>query len=318
MHERSASCLSVTVGGRRSASRSTRTPLPQVDIPAGPLAGAAPARPHLGHRARRPAGRAGRSCCCTRSAAPGCSPGSRPCTSSPKRYRVVVFDQRWHGRGIISENFSRARLRRRRGRGDHRARPRPPDRRRLLDGLDRRPAGVAPAPRPRRRADPRRDHRPLPHQRPRDASSTPAWSSRWARCARSPSRAPCAGPPGRPPRRSTSAPTDTGTWALNEWRSTSPWAMAQAVAALGRHHSTPWLSPHRRAHRRRHPVARPRHPGRAPAPPRRADPGRHPARGRLRPRRLRAAGRPVRAGLPRGRQRHRRPDARPAPTRRLR
>jgi 3-oxoadipate enol-lactonase len=37
-------------------------------------------------------------------------------------------------------------------------------------------------------------------------------------------------------------PTDTGTWALNEWRSTSPWAMAQAVAALGRHHSTPWLS----------------------------------------------------------------------------
>ena len=28
----------------------------------------------------------------------------------------------------------------------------------------------------------------------------------------------------------------------NEWRSTSPWAMAQAVAALGRHHSTPWLS----------------------------------------------------------------------------
>ena len=37
-------------------------------------------------------------------------------------------------------------------------------------------------------------------------------------------------------------PTDTGTWALNEWRSTTPWAMAQAVAALGRHHSTPWLS----------------------------------------------------------------------------
>ncbi|MET0998070.1 MAG: alpha/beta fold hydrolase [Marmoricola sp.] len=36
--------------------------------------------------------------------------------------------------------------------------------------------------------------------------------------------------------------TDTGAWALNEWRSTSPWAMAQAVAALGRHHSTPWLS----------------------------------------------------------------------------
>ena len=36
-------------------------------------------------------------------------------------------------------------------------------------------------------------------------------------------------------------PTDIGTWALNEWRSTSPWAVTQAVAALGRHHSTPWL-----------------------------------------------------------------------------
>ncbi|RNL80432.1 alpha/beta fold hydrolase [Nocardioides marmorisolisilvae] len=36
-------------------------------------------------------------------------------------------------------------------------------------------------------------------------------------------------------------PTDTHQWALNEWRSTSSWAVAQAVASLGRHHSTPWL-----------------------------------------------------------------------------
>ncbi|MGN6161444.1 MAG: alpha/beta fold hydrolase [Marmoricola sp.] len=36
-------------------------------------------------------------------------------------------------------------------------------------------------------------------------------------------------------------PTDTGQWALDQWRSTSPWAVAQAVAVLGRHHSTPWL-----------------------------------------------------------------------------
>lgn len=36
-------------------------------------------------------------------------------------------------------------------------------------------------------------------------------------------------------------PTDTHQWALAEWRSTSSWAVAQAVAALGRHHSTPWL-----------------------------------------------------------------------------
>ena len=37
-------------------------------------------------------------------------------------------------------------------------------------------------------------------------------------------------------------PTDMHEWALAQWRSTSPWAVAQAVAALGRHHSTPWLS----------------------------------------------------------------------------
>jgi 3-oxoadipate enol-lactonase len=35
--------------------------------------------------------------------------------------------------------------------------------------------------------------------------------------------------------------TDTGEWALAEFRSTSPWAVAQAVAELGRFHSTPWL-----------------------------------------------------------------------------
>lgn len=36
-------------------------------------------------------------------------------------------------------------------------------------------------------------------------------------------------------------PTDMGQWAMDEWRSTSPWAVGQAVAALGRHHSAPWL-----------------------------------------------------------------------------
>lgn len=37
------------------------------------------------------------------------------------------------------------------------------------------------------------------------------------------------------------APTDMGEWALAEFRSTSPWAVGQALAALGRHHSRPWL-----------------------------------------------------------------------------
>jgi pimeloyl-ACP methyl ester carboxylesterase len=37
-------------------------------------------------------------------------------------------------------------------------------------------------------------------------------------------------------------PDEMKDWALDEWRSTSPWAVGQAVAALGRHHSRPWLS----------------------------------------------------------------------------
>lgn len=37
-------------------------------------------------------------------------------------------------------------------------------------------------------------------------------------------------------------PGDIHEWALAEFRSTSPWAVGQAVAALGRHHSRPWLS----------------------------------------------------------------------------
>jgi 3-oxoadipate enol-lactonase len=37
-------------------------------------------------------------------------------------------------------------------------------------------------------------------------------------------------------------PTDLHDWAFAEFRSTSPWAVGQAVAALGRHHSRPWLS----------------------------------------------------------------------------
>jgi 3-oxoadipate enol-lactonase len=36
-------------------------------------------------------------------------------------------------------------------------------------------------------------------------------------------------------------PRDIEDWALAELRSTSPWAVAQVIAALGRHHSRPWL-----------------------------------------------------------------------------
>ena len=37
-------------------------------------------------------------------------------------------------------------------------------------------------------------------------------------------------------------PRDIEEWALAELRSTSPWAVAEAISALGRHHSRPWLS----------------------------------------------------------------------------
>jgi pimeloyl-ACP methyl ester carboxylesterase len=36
-------------------------------------------------------------------------------------------------------------------------------------------------------------------------------------------------------------PTETGQWALAQFNSTSPWAVTQAVASLGRHNSGPWL-----------------------------------------------------------------------------
>jgi 3-oxoadipate enol-lactonase len=36
-------------------------------------------------------------------------------------------------------------------------------------------------------------------------------------------------------------PSDIHEWAMRELRSTSPWAVGQALAALGRHHSRPWL-----------------------------------------------------------------------------
>ena len=36
-------------------------------------------------------------------------------------------------------------------------------------------------------------------------------------------------------------PSDIQEWALREFKSTSPWAVGQALSALGRHHSRPWL-----------------------------------------------------------------------------
>ena len=88
------------------------------------------------------------------------------------------------------------------------------DRRRLLDGLDRRPAGLAPAPRPGRRAGAVRHHRPVPASTVASGCSTRAWSSRWSAPAASPGRVRRCARRARPPRRSTSTPTDIHDWAL--------------------------------------------------------------------------------------------------------
>ncbi len=37
-------------------------------------------------------------------------------------------------------------------------------------------------------------------------------------------------------------PSDIHEWALREFRSTSPWAIGQALASLGKHHSRPWIT----------------------------------------------------------------------------
>jgi len=158
-----------------------------------------------------------------------------------KRFRVVVFDQRWHGRGIISENFSvhdcaddvaaviteleldnpivagysMGSVIAQRVWRQH------PE---VVGGL------VLAATTDRFRTNGRETvfHAGMEVAMGGLRTMSKSRTVRWA--TRSTAEALDIGP------------IDTGTWALNEWRSTSAWAMAQAVAALGRHHSTPWLS----------------------------------------------------------------------------
>ncbi len=158
-----------------------------------------------------------------------------------KHFRVVVFDQRWHGRGIISESFSvhdcaddvaavitELQLDRPIVAGysmgsiiAQRVWRQHPE---LVGGL------VLAATTDRFRTNGRETafHSGMEVAMGSLRTLAKSRTVRWA--TRSTAEALDIGP------------TDTGTWALNEWRSTGPWAMAQAVAALGRHHSTPWLS----------------------------------------------------------------------------
>ncbi|HET8561428.1 MAG TPA: alpha/beta fold hydrolase [Marmoricola sp.] len=157
-----------------------------------------------------------------------------------ERYRVVLFDQRWHGRGIMSERFS------------------------LHDCAD----DVAAVIEELGLVDPvvagysmgsvvaQRVWRQHPealgglvlaagtdHFRTNGPELVFHQGMEWGMAAlRALSRSRAVGrASGLAAEALHLGPTDMGQWALAQWRSTSPWAVGQAVASLGRHHSTPWL-----------------------------------------------------------------------------
>ena len=157
-----------------------------------------------------------------------------------ERYRVVVFDQRWHGRGILSESFSlhdcaddvaaviealglvrpvvagysMGSIIAQRTWRQH------PD---LVGGL----VLAATTDHFRTTGSERVFHEGV--ELSMGALRTLSRARALSRTARRTAQA------------LESDAVDLAQWALAEWRSTSPWAVGQAVAALGRHHSTPWL-----------------------------------------------------------------------------
>ena len=157
-----------------------------------------------------------------------------------RKYRVVTFDQRWHGRGIRSPRFRFADCADDVVGRPRRARHRPGRDRRLLDGRRDRPADLASAPRPGRRAGALLDREEpagdtareavLPAAHRRHASRSPAtrwpgWSA-WPRPCRS-----CR-------RWTPSIPT---AWGAVEFRSTSAWSFPEVLGELGRFNSAPWI-----------------------------------------------------------------------------
>jgi len=156
-----------------------------------------------------------------------------------RKYRVVAFDQRWHGRGIVSEHFS--------------IRDCADDVAAVADvlGLDTPVVagysmGSIVAQRCWRQ-HPRRfgglvlaattDHfRTTGRERVFHQGMELGMGA-----LRTLSRSKTISAAARATTDTLLDPSDTHQWALQEWRSTSSWAVAQAVASLGRHHSTPWL-----------------------------------------------------------------------------
>lgn len=164
-------------------------------------------------------------------------PSIRPLS---QRYRVVTLDQRWHGRGIQSDQFS--------------LRDCADDAVALLDvlGVDRaivagysmgsiigqrvwrqhpgRTAGLVLCATTGR-------FRSSPSERLFHAGLEVAMHG-----TRQVSRSRTAVRSARVFAEAMDFDSDLHDWAMREFRSTSPWAVGQAVAALGRHHSRPWLA----------------------------------------------------------------------------
>lgn len=155
-------------------------------------------------------------------------------------YRVVVFDQRWHGRGIQSEHFA--------------LRDCADDVAAVLDLLDTDRAIIAGysmgsiiAQRVWRQHPDRVAGLVLCATTPHFRSTLPERAFHQGLevamgLARQLSFARTVVNAARSTARALDADSlDLTQWALREFRSTSPWAVGQAVAALGRHHSRPWL-----------------------------------------------------------------------------
>jgi pimeloyl-ACP methyl ester carboxylesterase len=157
-----------------------------------------------------------------------------------ERYRVVVFDQRWHGRGIVSEHFSI------RDCADDVAAVA------YANDLDARVfAGYSMGSIIAQRCWPQHPERfgglvlaaTTDHFRTTGRERVFHQGMELGMGAlRTLSRSRAIRATGRVTADLLLDPSDMHEWALAQWRSTSPWAVAQAVASLGRHHSTPWLS----------------------------------------------------------------------------
>ena len=168
-------------------------------------------------RTHRPAAARGRL---HRACSPGSPRSSALLAALPRRgVRPALARPRHPERQVLA-----LRLRRRRRPRSSTAGARRRDRGRLLDGLDHRPAGMAPAPGEDRRAGALRDDRPVPQHAVGDGVPPEHGAHDGRRCAASPTtRSAVRRDARRWPREALDVePTDIHDWALEQFRSTQP------------------------------------------------------------------------------------------------